>query len=111
MTARDARLCAAHRGVGKKIGAVGKSRVNKEDTAMNRSHKPRRPLNISVALTIIDTKVAQWKGIARRRFEAGEITDQAVFDSIWPNILTNFFYAETARVSWALGRLSEDCNN
>ena len=28
---------------------------------MNRSHKPRRPLNISVALTIIDTKVAQWK--------------------------------------------------
>ena len=78
---------------------------------MNRSHKPQRPLNISVALTIIDTKVAQWKGIARRRFEAGEITDQAVLDSIWPNILTNFFYAETARVSWALGLLSEDCNN
>jgi hypothetical protein len=91
--------------------AAGRSRVTKEDTAMNRSHKPRRPLNISVALTIIDTKVAQWKGLARRRFEAGDITDQAVFDSIWPNILTNFFYAETARVSWALGWLSEDCNN
>jgi hypothetical protein len=79
MTARAAKLCATHRGVGKKIGTASKSRVNKEDTAMNRSHKRKRPLNISVALTIVDTKVAQWKGIARRRFEAGEITDQAVF--------------------------------
>ena len=78
---------------------------------MNRRHRPHRPLNISAALTVINVKVSRWKRLARRRFEAGEIADQAVFDSIWPNILTNFFYAETARVSWALGLLSEDCNN
>ena len=78
---------------------------------MNRSHKPKRRREVSAALTIINIKVSRWRGLARRRFEAGEITDQAVFDSIWPNVLTNFFYAETARVSWALGWLSEDCNN
>ena len=78
---------------------------------MNRSRRPKRPRDISVALTIINIKVSRWKGLARRRFEAGEITDQAVFESHWPQILTNFFYAETARVSWALGWLSEDRNN
>ena len=50
-------------------------------------------------------------GSHRRRFETGDITDLAVFESHWPQILTNFFYAETARVSRALGWLSEDPNN
>jgi hypothetical protein len=92
--------------------AAGRSRViKKEDTAMNRSHKPKRPRDISAALTIINIKVSRWRGLARQRFEAGEITDQAVFESYWLNILTNFFYAETVRVSRALGLLSEDRNN
>jgi hypothetical protein len=78
---------------------------------MNRSHKSKRPRDISAALTIIDIKVSRWRGLARRRFEAGEITDHTVFESLWPQILTNFFYAETARVLRALGWLSEDRNN
>ena len=41
MTARDARLCAAHRRVEKKIGVASKSRVYKEDTAVN--HPPLNP--------------------------------------------------------------------
>jgi hypothetical protein len=102
---------AAHRGVGKKIEAAGKSRVTKEDTAMNRSHGLKGPRDISAALTVINIKVSRWRGLARRRFEAGEITDQAAFESLWPQILTNFFYAETARVSRALWWLSEDRNN
>jgi len=82
-----------------------------EDTAMNRPHKSKRLRDISAALTVINVKVSRWKGLARRRFEAGEITDQAVFESLWPQILTNFFYAETARISRALRWLSEDRNN
>jgi hypothetical protein len=78
---------------------------------MNRSRRPKRRLDISAALKIINITISRWKGLARRRFEAGEITDQAVFESHWPQILTNFFYAETARVSRALGWLSEDRNN
>lgn len=78
---------------------------------MNRSRKPQRPQDISVALTIINAKVSRWKGIAHRRFNAGEIADQAIFESHWPQILTNCLYAETARVARALGFLSEDRNN
>jgi hypothetical protein len=78
---------------------------------MNRNHKPQRPRDISAALTNVNVKILRWKGIARRRFEAGEITDHVVFESYWPQILTNFFYAETVRVSRALGWLLEDRNN
>ena len=78
---------------------------------MNRSHKPKRPRDISTALTLINIKVSVWKRLARRRFETGDITDLAVFESHWPQILTNFFYAETVRISRALGWLSEDRNN
>ncbi len=78
---------------------------------MNRSHKPKRPLNVSAALTLINVKVSAWKRLARRRFGTGDIADLEVFESHWPQILINFFYAETARVSRALGWLSEDRNN
>ena len=78
---------------------------------MNRSRRPKRPRDISDVLALINIKVSLWKRLARRRFEAGEINDQAVFESQWPQILTNFFYAETTRVSRALGWLSENRNN
>jgi hypothetical protein len=102
----------AHHSVGKKIGAVGTSRViKKEDTAMNRRHKQTPPLDLSAALTFINTKVSEWKSLTRRRFEAGGVNNPEAFEALWPPILTNFFYAETERVSLALGFLSEDRNN
>jgi hypothetical protein len=81
------------------------------DTAMNRRYKQTPPLDLSAALTFINIKVLGWKRLSRRRFETSEIHDQAAFESLWPQILTNFFYAETERVSRALGFLSEDRNN
>jgi hypothetical protein len=102
---------AARQGTGKRKEVAGRSRVIKEDTTMDRSRRPKRPRDISAALTLINIKVSVWKRLARRRFETGDIADLAVFESHWPQILTNFFYAETARVSRALGWLSEDRNN
>jgi hypothetical protein len=95
----------------KKLPAEAASSRSREDTAMNRSRRPKRPRDISAALTLINIKVSVWKRLARRRFETGDITDLAVFESHWPQILTNFFYAETVRISRALGWLSEDRNN
>jgi hypothetical protein len=103
---------AAHHSVGKKIGAVGASRViKKEDTAMNRHRKQTPPLDLSTALTFINLKVMEWKRLTRRRFEARGVNNPEAFESLWPSILTNFFYAETERVSRSLGFLSEDRNN
>ena len=78
---------------------------------MNRRYKPTPPLDLSATLTFINIKVSGWKRLSRRRFKVGEKTDQAAFESIWPQVLTNFFYAETAHVSRAFGLLSEDRNN
>ena len=78
---------------------------------MDRSRKPQRPQDVSATVTSVNIKILRWKGIARRRFNEGGITDQAVFDAYWPQILTKFFYAETARTSRAFGWLSEDRDN
>jgi len=63
-------------------------------------------------VAIVDSMIAYWKAIAESNFKkANPNSDLAEFERVWPNILNNFFLAETARTANALRFLSKGSEN
>ncbi|HEX5084025.1 MAG TPA: hypothetical protein VFY40_18405 [Blastocatellia bacterium] len=73
---------------------------------------PNPSRNVSDLVAIIDSIIAYWKAIAESNFKkANPNADMAEFEKIWPNVLNNFFLAETVRAANALRFLSEGHEN
>ena len=77
-----------------------------EDTAMK---KPNPSRNVSDLVALVDSIIAYWKAIAESNFKkANPNLDLAEFERIWPNVLNNFFLAETVRTAKRLRAFSHE---
>ncbi|HZF40850.1 MAG TPA: hypothetical protein VE715_18660 [Blastocatellia bacterium] len=74
--------------------------------------KPIPSRSVSDLVALVDSIVAYWKAIAESNFKkANPHSDLADFERVWPNVLNNFFLAETVRTANALRFLSEGSEN
>ncbi len=74
--------------------------------------KPIPSRSVSDLVAIVDLIIAYWKAIAESNFKkANPNADMAEFEQVWPNVLNNFFLAETFRTVNALRFLSEGREN
>jgi hypothetical protein len=74
--------------------------------------KPIPSRSVSDLVAIVDSIIAYWKAIAESNFKkANPNADMAEFERVWPNVLNNFFLAETFRTVNALRFLSEGREN
>ena len=74
--------------------------------------KPIPSRSVSDLVAIVDSIIAYWKAIAESNFKkANPNSDMAEFERVWPNVLNNFFLAETFRTVNALRFLSEGREN
>ena len=61
---------------------------------------PNSSRKVSDLVALVDSIIAYWKGIAESNFKkAKPNSDLAEFERIWPNVLNNFFLAETVRTA------------
>jgi len=60
---------------------------------------------------LVEEIIAYWKGLARKRFHSHPGVDPDAFERLWPQILDNFFLAETVRVAKKLRFLSQGRDN
>jgi len=73
---------------------------------------PNSSRNVLDLVAIVDSMIAYWKAIAESNFKkANPNADMAEFERLWPNVLNNFFLAETFRTANALRFLSEGSEN
>jgi hypothetical protein len=62
--------------------------------------KPIPSRSVSDLVALVDSIIAYWKAIAESNFKkANPNSDMAEFERIWPNVLSNFFLAETVRIT------------
>jgi hypothetical protein len=74
--------------------------------------KPIPSRSVSDLVAIVDSIIAYWKAIAESNFKKANLNaDMAEFERVWPNVLNNFFLAETFRTVNALRFLSEGREN
>jgi hypothetical protein len=74
--------------------------------------KPKPSRSVSDLVAIVDSMIAYWRAIAELNFKkANPNSDLAEFERVWPNVLNNFFLAETFRTVNALRFLSEGREN
>jgi hypothetical protein len=74
--------------------------------------KPLSSRSVSDLVALVDSIIAYWKAIAESNFKkANPNADLAEFEKVWPNVLNNFFLAETVRAANALRFLSEGREN
>jgi hypothetical protein len=60
--------------------------------------KPKPSRSVSDLVAIVDSMIAYWRAIAELNFKkANPNSDLAEFERVWPNVLNNFFLAETVR--------------
>jgi hypothetical protein len=79
---------------------------------MDESQNPTKPPDIADLIAFVEKVVAAWKEIGRQNFVAHPDADPAdAFERQWPQLLENFFIAETVLVAKALRLLTEDRNN
>jgi hypothetical protein len=72
-----------------------------------KKHKPSRSVSDLVAL--VDAMIAYWKSIAESNFKkANPNSDSTEFEQVWPNVLNNFFLAETVRTTKRLRAFSPE---
>ena len=60
---------------------------------------------------LVEEIVAYWKELARKRFYSNPGVDPNAFEELWPQILDNFFLAETVRAAKKLRFLSQGRDN
>jgi hypothetical protein len=60
---------------------------------------------------LVEEIIAYWKELARKRFHSHPGVDPDAFERLWPQILDNFFLAETVRVARKLRFLSRGRDN
>ena len=86
-------------------------RVSRENTVMN-NNPISNERHISERIAIVNSIIARWKDLARRNFiNTHPILNLDDFEQHWPQVLANFFLAETIRVARALELLSDDRDN
>jgi hypothetical protein len=62
--------------------------------------KPIPSRNVSDLVALVDSIIGYWKAIAESNFKkANPNSDLAEFERVWPNVLNNFFLAETVRTT------------
>ena len=60
--------------------------------------KPKPSRNVADLIALVDSMIAYWKSIAEVSFkQTNPNSDLAEFERVWPNVLNNFFLAETVR--------------
>jgi hypothetical protein len=71
--------------------------------------KPIPSRSVSDLVVLIDSIIAYWKAIAESNFKkANPNADMAEFEKVWPNVLNNFFLAETIRTAKRLRAFSPE---
>ena len=78
---------------------------------MHERQNPTKPPYIADLAALVEEIVAYWKELARKRFHSHPGVDPDAFEQLWPQILDNFFLAETVRVAKKLRFLSRGRNN
>jgi hypothetical protein len=69
--------------------------------------KPTPSRSVSELVALVDSIIAYWKAIAESNFKkANPNADMAEFEKVWPNVLDNFFLAETVRTAKRLRAFS-----
>jgi hypothetical protein len=62
--------------------------------------KPKPSCRVADLIALVDSIIAYWKSIAETNFKkANPEADLAEFEKVWPNVLDNFFLAETVRTA------------
>ena len=71
--------------------------------------KPEPSRSVSDLVAIVDSMIAYWRAIAELNFKkANPNSDLAEFERVWPNVLNNFFLAETVRTAKLLGEFHHE---
>ncbi|HKQ93858.1 MAG TPA: hypothetical protein VJZ77_24575 [Blastocatellia bacterium] len=78
---------------------------------MEENQIPARTPDTADLVALVDEIVAYWKELGRTRFYAQQGVDPDAFERLWPQILDNFFLAETVRVAKKLRFLSRGRDN
>jgi hypothetical protein len=78
---------------------------------MGETQNPTKPPDVADLIAFVEEVVAAWKEIGRQNFVAHPDADPDAFERQWPQLLENFFIAETVHVAKGLSALSEDRNN
>ena len=78
---------------------------------MQESQNPDRASDTADLVALVEEIIAYWKELARKRFHSHPGVDPDAFEQLWPQILDNFFLAETVRVAKKLRFLSQGRDN
>ena len=78
---------------------------------MQESQNPDRASDTADLVALVEEIIAYWKELARKRFHSHPGVDPDAFEQLWPQILDNFFLAETVRVAKKLRFLSWGLDN
>jgi hypothetical protein len=62
-------------------------------------------------MALVKEIIAYWKEMGRQHFASHPATGPDAFEQYWPQLLENFFLAETVRVAKALRILSDGRDN
>ena len=78
---------------------------------MHERQIPARTPNTADLVALVEEIVAYWKELAHKRFNSRPGVDPDAFERLWPQILDNFFLAETVRAAKKLRFLSQGRDN
>jgi hypothetical protein len=78
---------------------------------MEENQIPARTPDTADLVALVEEIVAYWKELARKRFNSHPDVDPDAFERLWPQILDNFFLAETVRAAKKLRFLSPGRDN
>jgi hypothetical protein len=71
--------------------------------------KPKPSRSVADLIALVDSIIAYWKSIAEVNFKkTSPDADMAEFERVWPNVLNNFFLAETVRTAKRLRAFSSE---
>ena len=78
---------------------------------MDESKNSDRTPDTADLTALVEEIIAYWKELARKRFNSHPDVDPGAFERLWPQILDNFFLAETVRAAKKLRFLSQGRDN
>ena len=71
--------------------------------------KPKPSRSVSGRIALVDSIIAYWKSVAELNFKkANPNSDSTEFEQVWPNVLNNFFLAETIRTAKLLDEFQHE---
>jgi len=78
---------------------------------MDENQNPARTPDIADLTALVEEIIGYWKELGRTRFFSQPGADPDAFERLWPQILDNFFLAETVRAAKKLRFLSQGRDN